>query len=113
MNLSSALSLALPEVILAASALILVVWGAFQGRSNPIFSGAAVLVLLAAAAVAAMGPHGVAFNGAYVADGVAAFAKVAIYIASALAIPLGDKWLGARGDAKFEFPILIVLTALG
>ncbi len=113
MNLSSALSLALPEVLLAVSALVLVIWGAFLGRTSAIFSGAAVVALLGAAAAAAVGPHGAAFNGAYVADGVAAFAKVAIYIASALAIPLGDRWLGARGDAKFEFPVLIVLTALG
>ncbi len=34
MNLSSSAALALPELILAGSAMLLLVWGAFQGRTN-------------------------------------------------------------------------------
>ncbi len=44
----------------------------------------------------------------------ATFAKVAIYAFSAIAILLGpDRWFRARGDQNFEFPMLILLAALG
>jgi NADH-quinone oxidoreductase subunit N len=72
------------------------------------------MVALAAAAVAAaVGPVGQAFGGALIADQGAAFAKVAIFAASAVAIPLTDRWLAARGQARFELAVLIILAALG
>jgi NADH-quinone oxidoreductase subunit N len=40
-----------------------------------------------------LGPHGHAFNGAYSADAAATYAKVAIFISSAIGIVLGDRWL--------------------
>lgn len=110
---SSDILLVLPELILGVSALALLVWGAWQGRSSTLFSIASVLVLVAAAVASAMIPHGRAFAGGLVSDGLASFAKVAIYLASAIAIPLGSRWLARRGDDKFEFPVLIILAALG
>jgi NADH-quinone oxidoreductase subunit N len=109
----SELTHAWPELILFGSTLLLVFWGAFQGRANVAFNGAAMLALLAAAVAAAIGPYGRAFSGGLVADNLAAFSKVFIYGFSALAIPLGDRWLARRGDNKFEFPILVVIAALG
>ncbi len=53
------------------------------------------------------GLPGRAFAGGLIADEGAAFAKVAIYAASAVAIPLGDRWLARRGAARFEYPVLI------
>jgi NADH-quinone oxidoreductase subunit N len=38
---------------------------------------------------------------------------VAIYAASAVAIPLGQRWFERRGVQNFEFPVLILLAALG
>jgi len=110
---SSDIYLVIPELILAGSALLLLVWGAFQGRSTAVFNGAAVLALVAAAVAAAVAPQGRAFADGLVSDGFASFAKVAIYLASAIAIPLGDRWLARRGDSKFEYPVLIILAALG
>jgi NADH-quinone oxidoreductase subunit N len=48
-----------------------------------------------------------------IADDASAFAKVAIYAASAICIPLGQRWFERRGVNNFEFPVLIVLAALG
>ncbi|MBU2135088.1 MAG: NADH-quinone oxidoreductase subunit NuoN [Alphaproteobacteria bacterium] len=107
------LSLAYPEIILGVSALVLVVWGAFQGKSTAAFNGAAILALVVAAVAAVMGDHGRAFQGGLVADSLAAFAKVFIYGFSAVAILLSDRWMAQRGEAKFELAILIVLAALG
>ena len=59
MNLSLDAMLALPELILAGSALVLLVWGAFaQAAPAPVFNHAAVLALIAAAVAAAIGPLG-------------------------------------------------------
>jgi len=113
MTFSANLSLVLPEVILAGSALALLVWGAFQGKASPAFTLASVLALLAAAFAAVVGPHGHAFNGAYSADAASTYAKVAIFISSAVGIVLGDRWLAQRGDQKFEYAVLIILAALG
>ncbi|CAN5386624.1 NADH-quinone oxidoreductase subunit NuoN [soil metagenome] len=113
MTFAANFSLVLPEVILGVSALVLLVWGAFQGKTTPLFTGAAVLALFAAAVAAVVGPHGHAFNGVYAADAAATYAKVAIYLFSAIAIVLGDRWLAVRGDQKFEYAVLIILAAVG
>jgi NADH-quinone oxidoreductase subunit N len=110
---SAELSLAIPELILAGSALVLLVWGAFAGKGGAVFNTAAVAALVGAAMAAAFGPFGQAFAGSFIADNLAAFAKVFIYAGSAIAIPLGDRWFARRGEAKFEYPVLILLAALG
>ncbi len=106
-------SLIWPEVILAGATLILLVFGAFRGRGGVLFNGLAVLTLAAAAVAAIVGPHGRGFAGGLVVDQLAVFAKVAIYAASAVSIVLGDRWLARKGESKFEFPVLVLLAALG
>ncbi|MGA2954038.1 MAG: NADH-quinone oxidoreductase subunit NuoN [Caulobacteraceae bacterium] len=111
--MSQSLLLAGPEIILALSALALLLWGAFAGRAGPAFTTAAVAALAIGAVAAVFGPHGRAFAGGLIADQGAAFAKVVIYLASAAAIPLGQKWFARRGIDRFEYPILVILAALG
>ena len=114
MNLHVDAMLALPEIILAGSALLLLVWGAYARRTGPVFVHAAVLALLAAAVAAAVGPAGHAFGEGLVADDWAGFSKVVIFLASAVSIhPLCDQWFAKRGESRFELPVLIVLAALG
>ncbi|WP_426050770.1 NADH-quinone oxidoreductase subunit NuoN [Brevundimonas sp. SL161] len=113
-DLSYALNLAASELTLAIGALVLLLLGAFIGeKSARLISILSVALLVAAAAVAATGPLGQAFNGTYVADPLAIYAKVAIYIASAFAVVLGGGWMQRMNIARFEFPILIVLAAVG
>jgi NADH-quinone oxidoreductase subunit N len=73
----------------------------------------AAVILLAAAAAAAFGDQGSAFNGGFVADGAAAFAKVAIDLATLVAVILGEGWLHQLKSRRFEFPILMLIAALG
>jgi len=112
-SFSQSFLLAGPEAILAGSALALLIWGAFAGRAGVAFIAASVAALVAASAAAVFGPHGRAFDGGLIADQGAAFAKVAIYLASATAIPLGQKWFARRGIERFEYPVLVILAALG
>ncbi len=114
MNLDNLLSLAAPELLLTLMALALLLVGAIGGRkAGGLVSGLAVLGLLAAAVLAAIAPQGVAFNGGFVADRFSAFARTCIYGACAVGVLLGDRWLAARQDSKFEFPILVMLSAVG
>jgi NADH-quinone oxidoreductase subunit N len=114
MSFSGALGIALPELILAIGAMVLLVIGAFRGdRTTGTISAGSGVVLVAAAAAACFGPHGQAFAGGFIADQAAAFSKVAIYLMSAVAIVLGDRWLHRIEGAKFEYPVLVLLAALG
>jgi NADH-quinone oxidoreductase subunit N len=113
-DLSSALHLAAPELTLAIGALVLLVLGAFIGeKSARLISILSVALLIAASAIAATGPLGAAFHGAYVADPLAVYAKVVIYLCSAVAVVLGGGWMQRTRIAKFEYPILIVLASVG
>jgi NADH-quinone oxidoreductase subunit N len=113
MNVYADIGLAFPQLILGAGALLLLVWGAFAPRATAQVSAAGVVVLLGAAVTAATAPLGRAFGGGLVSDQASAFAQVAIYVACAVAIPLGQPWFERRGVRTFEFPVLIVLAALG
>ncbi len=113
MTFSSDLGLAYPELILAIGALVLLVSGAFAPKASRLVGWAGVAVLLGAAVQAATGPLGRGFAGGIIADQASAFAQVAIFVASAVAIPLGQRWFERRGVDNFEFPVLIVLAALG
>jgi NADH-quinone oxidoreductase subunit N len=110
----AALTVCLPELILALGAMVLLVLGAFLGeRSTGTISALSGAVLIAAAFAAALGPQGTVFAGSFVMDQAAAYSKVAIYVASAVAIVLGHGWLDRLGLRKFEFPILVILAAVG
>ncbi|HEX3887252.1 MAG TPA: NADH-quinone oxidoreductase subunit NuoN [Phenylobacterium sp.] len=113
MSFSAGLAVAYPELILAVGALALLVWGAFAPKTSALVGWASVLVLLGAAVAAAVQPFGSGFAGGLVFDAGAAFAKVAIYLASAVCVPLGQRWFARRGVTNFEFPILILIAALG
>ncbi|WP_278069146.1 NADH-quinone oxidoreductase subunit NuoN [Brevundimonas sanguinis] len=113
-DLSSALHLSAPELTLAVGGLVLLMVGAFSGeRSTRLVSGLSVLLLLAATALAVVGPLGSAFNGAYVADPLAVYGKALIFLSAAVAVVLGDSWMHRNNIAKFEYPILIVLASVG
>ncbi|HVN00580.1 MAG TPA: NADH-quinone oxidoreductase subunit NuoN [Caulobacteraceae bacterium] len=113
MTLSHDALLALPEIILAGAAMLLLIWGAYARRTGPVFNLAAVAALAVAAYAAATGPAGRAFGGALIADDWAGFAKVAIFAASAVAILLCDRWFTQKGTQRFELTVLVILAALG
>ena len=113
MSFSGDLALAYPELIRAIGALLLLVAGAFAPKASQAVGVGAMLVLAAAAVTAATGPFGKAFAGGLIADAGSAFAQVAIFAASAVAIPLGQRWFKRQGVDSFEFPVLIVLAGLG
>ena len=110
----NALAIALPELILAGSVLVLLVYGAVGGpKTSATVSWLSVLALVVAAGAAAFAPLGSAFSGGFISDRAAVFAKVAIYLMSAVGVILGHGWLGRLNARQFEYPLLILLACIG
>jgi NADH-quinone oxidoreductase subunit N len=107
--------LALPEIILAVGALVLLMIGAYGGeRTTTTINGVSVALLVVAALAVVMAPReGVTFEGAFVVDGFARFMKVLTLMGSALAIAMSVGYARAEKFERFEYPILIVIATLG
>ena len=107
---------AIPELLMAASALALLLFGAFRGDgATRTVSWLAVLTMVVAAAFVMGGPSdGVqTFAGMFVADGFGVFMKILILLGSALTIILSLGFIRDHGMERFEYPILILLATLG
>jgi NADH-quinone oxidoreductase subunit N len=111
-----ALGPALPEIVMAAGALGMVLFGAIQGeRSAKIMDALATALLVVVALLVLSLPEGraVTFNGSFVVDGFARFMKILTLIGAAAAIAMSGDYLRREGLTRFEYPILVVLATLG
>ncbi|BBK32060.1 NADH dehydrogenase subunit N [Stella humosa] len=107
---------ALPEIVLAVGSMALLMLGVFNGdRSARLVAWLSVLLLLLAGVLVAAGggAERVTFFGAFVSDAFSSFAKMLILLGSITAILLGADQNERDGQARFEYPILIVLSTLG
>ncbi len=118
MSYAANLAMTLPEIVLALGAIALMLVAAWGGpTSSRAIAWASVAVLLGAG-IALIGPAsngGEAFGGLYRADAFAAFSKVLIYAAAAVAIAMApDFFERTSGDnMRPEYPVLILLSACG
>ncbi len=107
---------AIPELILAVGALALLMVGAYGGeRSNFVVSVLSIVLLVAAAAAVVMLPAGKlsTFNGSFVVDDFARFVKVLSFGGTAVAILMSFDYVRRAGMRKFEYPVLMMLSAIG
>jgi NADH-quinone oxidoreductase subunit N len=106
---------ALPELILGVGALAMVLIGAFQGEKSLRLLEAFAVVLFAVAGFLILSQTGkqVTFNGAFVVDGFARFMKLLTLLGAGVAVIMSADYIRREGMAKFEFPILIVLSTIG
>ena len=114
--MGQSLALTLPEIILTLGALVLMLMAAWMGdRSARLLTWLAIAVFGAAAAVVpgVRDAGGVAFDGLFVADRFAAFAKILIYVACAAALVAATGWFSRDGDYRAEYPVLVLLSAVG
>ncbi len=118
MDYTANLVMTLPEIVLSLGALALMLVAAWGGQAaSRAISWAAVAVLIGAA-IALIGPAsngGSAFYGLYKADAFAAFCKVLIYGAAAVAIIIAPRFFDSTGgdNLRPEYPVLILLSAIG
>ena len=113
---SASLLAVLPELILTAGGLALMLVAAFGGDGSArIVNWLSVLVLIGAGLALpcslAHGPD--AFDGLMRADAFSAFAKALIYVAAAAAILLAPRFFSVGGHPRPEYPVLILFAAIG
>jgi NADH-quinone oxidoreductase subunit N len=118
MDYASQVAMTLPEIVLALGALALMMVSAWTGPSATRAVSWTAVVILLGACLALIGPAttgGSAFDGLYRADAFAGFAKVLIYVGSAVAILLAPSFFERTpGDnLRPEYPVLILLSAIG
>ncbi|MCI4678442.1 NADH-quinone oxidoreductase subunit NuoN [Rhodoblastus acidophilus] len=115
-SLSLELAHALPEMILAVGAIVMVLVGAIRGKDDDGPMSELAVVALGAALVTILLGHreaGVVFNGAFIDDGFGDFMKALSLTGSIVVLLMAGDFLRGAGVNKFEFPILIVLATLG
>jgi NADH-quinone oxidoreductase subunit N len=107
---------ALPEIVLAIAAMVLLLIGVFRGEgSTRLVSWLAVLVLIGILILAArlgLDRH-VAFYGMFVTDAFGLFMKALVLIGSAVSIVMSIRFNEEHGIGRFEFPVLILLATTG
>src|SRR5262249_6914603 len=101
---------ALPEIVLAVGAMVLLMLGASRGeRSAGAMNWLAILLLIGAGAVVVWLPAGklVTFGGSFIVDPFARFLKLLALTGSATAILMSTNYLKVERQERFEYPILI------
>ena len=111
------LSVILPEIVISVYAMAALLLTAYSGKDRM----AGLLVWLTAALLAAMalwiGGTGngtrTAFDGMFRDDAFARFAKVTILVSAAAVLVMGQEYMARRGILRFEYPLLVALSAVG
>ncbi len=113
--IAQSLSIAAPEVVLAAGAMMLLMLGVSRGdRSLAGLSwGAVMIYAIASAFMIDDTVRDYAFDGLYVADLFSDYLKVVIYGAAAVCTVIAIPYLRRAKSDKFEYPVLLMLGALG
>src|SRR5215471_18469145 len=107
---------ALPEIVLAIGAMLLLMVGAFRGeRATNGIDGTAIVLLVVTGLIVVWLPGGklVTFGGSFVVDGFARFLKLLALTGSAVAILMSSNYLATQRQQKFEYSILILLSTTG
>ena len=117
MDFATSLSLAKPEMVLSFSALALLLLAAWRSEDGRLISVLSVAALVAAAIFAGQalcaGSETSGFSGLFRNDSFSNFAKLLIYFAAALSLVIAPKALEKMGAMRAEYPILILLAAVG
>ncbi len=107
-------NLALPEIVLAVCAMLILVFGVLR-KPDPAFT--CTMLSLGALALAGVlvlaAPTGSAYRGLFVVDGFGSFMKLLILAGAAMSAVLALDYNVREGISRFEFPVLILLSTVG
>lgn len=111
------LTVILPEIVLAVYAMAALIGAVYTTKDALapllVWATAALMAVLAIWIASGSGGTRVAFDGMFVDDGFARFAKVAVLISAAAVLVMGQDYLARRGVLRFEYPLLVALAAVG
>lgn len=114
--LSADLMTALPELLLAAGAMLLLMIGAFQRNiafTTVNWLAVILLIITMLAVIAGPDERTLAFAGGFVVDPFTKLLKVLALIGTLATIVLSVRFMQAGKFAHFEFPVLLLLATLG
>jgi NADH-quinone oxidoreductase subunit N len=107
----------LPELVLAAGAMVLLMIGAYRGAETTtgLVTGLAVCLLLLTGALELWLPAGklTTFGGSFIVDDFARFLKILALIGSIATLVLSAEYLADPSRRIFEYSILVLLSTLG
>lgn len=114
---ASDIAILLPEIVLSVFAMLGLIAAVYTSKDGM----APLLVWLTAALLTLMGFYigltgegtQVAFDGMFINDGFARFAKVVILLAAAAILLIGKDFMKRDDLLRFEYPMLIVLASVG
>jgi NADH-quinone oxidoreductase subunit N len=107
---------ALPEIVMAAGSMLLLMYGVFRKTSSTaeVSWGAVLLFIITAVVIVEQGDmRAVTFGGMFVVDPFTHFVKLLILLAAAASVIMSVTFIRREGMDRFEFPVLISLAALG
>jgi NADH-quinone oxidoreductase subunit N len=105
----------LPELVLAAGAMALLMLGAFRGpQTTSLVTGLAVVLLAVTGALELWLPAGklTTFGGSFIVDDYARFLKILALLGSGVTLILSRAYLAEQAKI-FEYAILVMLSTVG
>ena len=107
----------MPEIVLAVFAmlgLIVAVYTTKDGMAPLLTWATSGLFVLLGVWIGVNGQGtNIAFDGMFVDDGFARFAKVTILLSAAAVLSMSESYMLRRGLLRFEYPILVALAVVG
>ncbi|SLN30461.1 NADH-quinone oxidoreductase subunit N [Aquimixticola soesokkakensis] len=114
---SADFSAVLPEVLLALYAMAGLLFAVYTSKDKaaPLLTWvtAGVFVVLAGIIALSGGADTVAFNGLFIEDAFARFAKVTILLSGAGVLAISVAYLEKRDLLRFEYPVIVALATVG
>ncbi|MBV8119558.1 MAG: NADH-quinone oxidoreductase subunit NuoN [Alphaproteobacteria bacterium] len=110
------ISPAIPEILLTGLAMALLLFGAFRGEHSTRQVSRGAVVALVVVFIVDLGQGSaprVGFDGMFVSDAFALFMKSLVLIGSAITILMSLQYDEDERIARFEFPVLVMLSTTG
>jgi NADH-quinone oxidoreductase subunit N len=107
-------SLAVPELVMALSALAILLIGVFQKRDATLICTMIALGVMAITAVLVFSTaSGSAYGGLFISDAFSKYAKLLILGGGALSLMLALDYNALQKISRFEFPVLLMMSTVG
>lgn len=115
--ISADLNVILPEIVLSLFAILALLVAVYTTKDATaglmVWTTSGVMVLLAIwIGMTGGGATRVAFNGLFIEDGFARFAKVTVLLSAAAVLTMSEAYMKNRGLLRFEYPMLVALASL-
>lgn len=107
----------LPEILLSAYAMMALIFAVYMGKDKwaglLIWATAAVMAALALWIAMIGAGDNIAFDGMFHDDAFSRFAKIMILLSAGVVLVMGHGYLARRNLLRFEYPLLVALSAVG